>query len=103
MGGPIMRSLSKKRRQCSTLVRMADFLFLTWNLIESRVSAGSETTIAVLYFLFLSLAIHPDAQKKAQKELDDLLVGQDGHIRLPEAADAAQLPYVRALVKEVLR
>lgn len=45
------------------------------------------------------MAIYPEVQKKAQKSLDDLLGGN----RLPEFSDMSQLPYLSALVNEVLR
>ncbi|KAM5541819.1 hypothetical protein V8D89_004548 [Ganoderma adspersum] len=48
---------------------------------------------------FLAMALHPEVQKKAQAELDEV-VGAD---RLPEFSDRASLPYVNAVVKEVLR
>jgi cytochrome P450 len=42
---------------------------------------------------------HPKVQEKAQEELDRVL----GQHRLPEFADKESLPYVSAIVKEVLR
>jgi hypothetical protein len=45
------------------------------------------------------MTLFPDAQKKAQAELD-AVVGSD---RLPSFADQDSLPYVGALVKEALR
>jgi cytochrome P450 len=45
------------------------------------------------------MAMHPDAQRKAQAEID-AVVGQD---RLPNFSDQAKLPYVNAIVKETLR
>ena len=45
------------------------------------------------------MAMYPDVQRKAQSELD-AIVGRD---RLPTAADRASLPYLGALIKEVLR
>ncbi len=41
----------------------------------------------------------PEVQRQAQAELDAVV----GRARLPTFADAPQLPYVRAIVKEVLR
>ena len=49
--------------------------------------------------LFLALALHPEAQKKAQAEID-ALVGPD---RLPDIEDRSSLPYVDAVVKELMR
>lgn len=45
------------------------------------------------------MALHPDVCSKAQAEID-AVVGSD---RLPKVTDRAALPYVDALVKEVMR
>lgn len=45
------------------------------------------------------MVLHPDAQGKAQIEIDNV-VGMD---RLPDFGDETSLPYVSALVKEVMR
>jgi cytochrome P450 len=45
------------------------------------------------------MAIHPETQKKAQKEIDQLLEGE----HLPTLADQDDLPYVSALIKEIYR
>ena len=45
------------------------------------------------------MAMHPEIQAKAQRELDDLLK----FIRLPELDDFESLPYCQALLMEVLR
>jgi Cytochrome P450 len=44
------------------------------------------------------MVCYPEAQKKAQAELDKVLSG-----RLPEHNDLPTLPYLSALVKEVYR
>jgi cytochrome P450 len=44
------------------------------------------------------MTLFPEAQKKAQSELD-LVVGD----RLPKFEDMPHLPYMRALVSEILR
>ncbi|KAH9926315.1 cytochrome P450 98A3 [Epithele typhae] len=48
---------------------------------------------------FLAMAMYPDAQRKAQEELDRV-VGPD---RLPDFSDMQSLPYLGALLKELLR
>ena len=53
---------------------------------------------ALRYFI-LAMVLYPEAMRNAQKELDDV-VGRD---RLPTFEDQAKLPYVQAVVKEVLR
>ena len=45
------------------------------------------------------MALHPEAQAKAQKELDEV-VGRD---RLPDFSDKENLPYVDLVIKETLR
>ena len=45
------------------------------------------------------MAMYPEAQRKAQAELD-VVVGPD---RLPDFSDQAALPYMAALLREVLR
>ena len=49
---------------------------------------------------FLAMAMHPSTQQKAQAEIDSVC---DSQRRLPTFADKASLPYVEALVLEVLR
>jgi len=47
----------------------------------------------------LAMILFPEVQKKAQKELDNIL----GGIRLPEFEDEPELPYISAICKETLR
>jgi hypothetical protein len=47
----------------------------------------------------LAVVLHPEVQAKAQKELDNVL----GNGRLPDFCDRKSLPYISAVVKEVLR
>ncbi|KAK5094649.1 hypothetical protein LTS08_008505 [Lithohypha guttulata] len=63
------------------------------------VEAGSETTATTLNNFLLAMAIFPEVAQKAQQEIDQVI----GSTRLPSWEDEANLPYVRALVKEVLR
>ncbi|CAN9122409.1 unnamed protein product [Alternaria alternata] len=63
------------------------------------IEAGSETTGTTLNNFVLSMVLFPEAQKKAQEELDRV-VGKD---RLPTWEDEENLPYVRGVIKEVLR
>lgn len=45
------------------------------------------------------MILHPDVQRKAQKELDAILI--EG--RLPNLTDKASLPYIDCILKEVYR
>ncbi|KAJ6517182.1 cytochrome P450 [Mycena vitilis] len=74
-----------------------DYL-IKWAAVSIEVG-GSDTTAAELEAFFLAMCLHPGAQVAAQEELDRV-VGND---RLPDLSDRADLPYVDALCKEVLR
>lgn len=52
-----------------------------------------------MYNFVLAMAIYPEVQKKAQKDLDAVLQGQ----RLPDFSDFEKLPYLAAMVNEVFR
>jgi cytochrome P450 len=45
------------------------------------------------------MALHPEVQNKAQRSLDAVLEGS----RLPDFNDFAELPYLSAVINEVLR
>ncbi|KAF8157103.1 cytochrome P450 [Crassisporium funariophilum] len=60
---------------------------------------GSSTTIATLHTFFLAMLCFPDAQTKAQQEIDRVV----GRERLPDFSDEPHLPYLAALLKEVNR
>ncbi|TFK80623.1 cytochrome P450 [Polyporus arcularius HHB13444] len=62
-------------------------------------AAGSETTSASMMNFVLAMLLFPDTMQKAQAELD-AVIGRD---RIPTFEDHKDLPYIRALVKEVLR
>ncbi|KAI5123170.1 hypothetical protein M0805_000871 [Coniferiporia weirii] len=65
----------------------------------SLYSGGADTTVSSLSCFFLAMAIFPDVQRKAQEEIDRV-IGTD---RLPSFEDRPNLPYIDAIVKEVLR
>jgi cytochrome P450 len=45
------------------------------------------------------MALYPEVQRKAQTEIDQVV----GNSRLPDFSDEDALPYVQAVLKEVLR
>jgi cytochrome P450 len=45
------------------------------------------------------MILYPEVQRKAQAEIDQVV----GNSRLPDFSDEAALPYVQAVLKEVLR
>nr|AKH41021.1 cytochrome P450 CYP76AA21 [Thuja plicata] len=61
--------------------------------------AGSDTTSGTLEWAMAELIHNPDKMKKAQVELEEVV----GHSRRVEECDIDNLPYLHAVVKEVLR
>ncbi|KAJ7495372.1 cytochrome P450 [Mycena latifolia] len=62
-------------------------------------AAGADTTVSSLATFVLTMLANPDAQRRAQAEIDSVTGGK----YLPDFDDEASLPYVSAIVKEVLR
>ncbi|KAI0367633.1 O-methylsterigmatocystin oxidoreductase [Pilatotrama ljubarskyi] len=60
---------------------------------------GADTTLFSIQAFFLAMVQYPQAQKRAQEELDRVV----GPNRLPDFFDRGSLPYIKALVKEVIR
>ncbi len=75
---------------------------LTEQLIKDSAAvayaAGADTSVSTLTTFILAMTLHPEAQKRAQAELDAVLGD-----RLPTFADKDDLPYVTAVMKEVFR
>ncbi|KAJ7188890.1 cytochrome P450 [Mycena filopes] len=59
----------------------------------------TNTTATALMDLILAMMLYPDVQRKAQEEIDAVV----GRHRLPEFGDRDNLPYIRAIVKELTR
>ncbi|RDA84352.1 hypothetical protein CP532_2595 [Ophiocordyceps camponoti-leonardi (nom. inval.)] len=62
-------------------------------------AGGADTTSSSLTSFVLAMTLYPDVQRKAQKEIDDV-VGRD---RLPRFEDRPNLPYVESVVREAHR
>ncbi|KAF7299789.1 hypothetical protein HMN09_00984900 [Mycena chlorophos] len=71
------------------------------NTTANIYAGGADTTVSALGWFMFGILSNPDAQEKAQAELDAVL----GHGNLPTFDDYADgsLPYVSAVVKETLR
>ncbi|KZT28782.1 cytochrome P450 [Neolentinus lepideus HHB14362 ss-1] len=70
-----------------------------WAKCASDTQGGTDTPASSVTTFFLTMMLYPEAQTKAQAEIDAMI----GNDRLPSLADRDQLPYVDALVKEVFR
>ncbi|KAJ7138330.1 cytochrome P450 [Mycena epipterygia] len=71
---------------------------IAW-LSGSIFGAGAETTSSTLHTFFMAMALNPDIMRKIQHQIDTV-VGRD---RLPTFEDRADLPWVSAVMKEVMR
>lgn len=56
-------------------------------------------TSSAIQSFFLAATLYPEIVRLAQRELDEVLGGE----RLPNISDVPRLPYISAIVKEVLR
>ncbi|KAF7561739.1 hypothetical protein G7046_g2392 [Stylonectria norvegica] len=61
--------------------------------------AGSDTTTMALEVFTMAMVLHPDVARQAQEELDGVV----GRGRLPLFEHQASLPFINAILKEVLR
>ncbi|KAH9983874.1 cytochrome P450 [Russula vinacea] len=61
--------------------------------------AGTDTTVTALETFILAMTLYPEVQRKAQDEIDSVV----GNSRLPDYSDQDTLPYIQAVLKEVLR
>ncbi|KAJ7835693.1 cytochrome P450 [Mycena leptocephala] len=62
-------------------------------------SGGADTTVSALGTFILAMLAYPEVQKTAQAEIDSLTGGK----YLPSFEDEVSLPYMSALVKDVMR
>lgn len=61
--------------------------------------AGADTTVSTMTSFFLAMSISPEVQIRAQEEIDRVV----GTARLPTFSDRENLPYVEAIINEILR
>ncbi|KJA17541.1 hypothetical protein HYPSUDRAFT_206134 [Hypholoma sublateritium FD-334 SS-4] len=65
----------------------------------TMLAAGTDTSVASLHTFILAMLLHPTVQKRIQAEIDDAV----GPGRLPTMADSPALPYLNAVVRELMR
>ena len=68
-------------------------------LILFHSMGGAESTSGMMAWWMLAMLAFPETQTRAQAELDAVV----GRARLPAFADYSHLPYICAMVKEILR
>ncbi|MED6170137.1 hypothetical protein PIB30_027985 [Stylosanthes scabra] len=73
----------------------SDMVAILWEMILR----GTDTVAILLEWTMARLVLHPDIQTKARQEIDSC-VGLNRHV---QDTDIPNLPYLQAIVKEVLR
>ncbi|KAJ7479154.1 cytochrome P450 [Mycena latifolia] len=80
-----------------------DSVFYTEHTVRATAATmylgGADTSVSALATFVLAMLASPAAQHRAQAEIDSVTGGQ----RLPDFADERAMPYVAAVVMEVLR
>jgi cytochrome P450 len=74
-------------------------LFIYFDTIQEMIFRGTDTVAILLEWIMARMVLHQDIQTKAQQELDTC-VGNHRHV---QDSDIQNLPYLQAIVKEVLR
>lgn len=71
-------------------------------LATSVMAAGGDNTRMTMNVFIMAMISRPEAQERARKEIDSVCT--DGNsLRLPQMSDLSKMPYVAAMIKEVLR
>ncbi|KAF8265018.1 cytochrome P450 [Lactarius quietus] len=70
----------------------------TW-IVGNVIAAGQETTATTLHWWLLAMLAYPHVQALAHAELEEVV----GRARPPTFVDVSSLPYMHAMVKEILR
>ncbi|VDB83460.1 unnamed protein product [Peniophora sp. CBMAI 1063] len=88
---------------CATLAQDARRLGLStlenaW-IAATMYIGGSETSYSTMSWWSYAMLAYPECQKRVQEELDTVV----GRARVPTFADLPELPYIHAMIKEVLR
>lgn len=65
----------------------------------SFLNVSFNQTVSILTTFFLLMTLYPEVQRRAQSEIDQLVASD----RLPTFDDYDSLPYIIAMIKEVVR
>ncbi|CAH2057718.1 unnamed protein product [Thlaspi arvense] len=72
-----------------------DIIAVLWEMIFR----GTDTVAVLIEWILARMVLHPEIQSTVQNELDQVV----GKLRAVDESDLAALPYLTAVVKEVLR
>ncbi|KAJ8503373.1 hypothetical protein ONZ45_g10914 [Pleurotus djamor] len=85
-----------------TLVEAEDEQIIKWTA-GGLYAGATDTTISAIISFVLLMSVHTDVQRRAQREIDELVKHRDKSDRVPKASDLNELKYLLAILKEVLR
>ncbi|KAF7505276.1 hypothetical protein GJ744_001063 [Endocarpon pusillum] len=71
-------------------------------LATSVMAAGGDNTRMTINTFIMAMITHPEAQARAREEIDRVCTS-GGSLRLPRMSDLLEMPYVAAMIKEILR
>lgn len=71
-------------------------------LATSVMAAGGDNTRMTMNVFIMAMVTNPEVQARARAEVDQVCT-QSGSLRLPCMSDLEEMPYVAAMIKEVLR
>ena len=71
-------------------------------LATSVMAAGGDNTRMTINVFIMAMVTRPQAQARARQEIDRVCT-DGGSLRLPRMTDLSEMPYVGAMIKEVLR
>ncbi|XP_053164997.1 cytochrome P450 2J2-like [Hemicordylus capensis] len=69
------------------------------HVIYDLFTAGTDTIVSTLRWVFLCMVVHPDVQEKVQKEIDAVLTPS----QCISYEDQKSMPYTSAVIYEILR
>ncbi|GAV66505.1 p450 domain-containing protein, partial [Cephalotus follicularis] len=109
----VVGQIVKERKSCGEFIGGNDFLSSLLSLPKDEqlsdddmvavlwemIFRGTDTVAILVEWAMARMVLHQDIQKKVQQEIDTCV---ENHGRLQDS-DIANLPYLQAIVKEVLR
>ncbi|KAJ5109163.1 hypothetical protein N7456_005838 [Penicillium angulare] len=94
----VSKLIEHLKAENNAILKKEDEQAVIWTA-ASLYGAAADTTVIALTIFTLAMVMFPEAQQKAQEEIDRV-IGTD---RLPTFDDREKLPYVEGLVQETLR
>lgn len=71
-------------------------------LATSIMAAGGDNTRMTMNTFLMAMVMRPEAQARAREEVDRVCTDGES-LRLPGMSDLSEMPYIAAMIKEVLR